>query len=220
MLHQKGFKSFVLLSVCTIALFCCSPKQQHAGRPEMGDKIPETKTEGGEKAMAEFTTGEVAVIETDLGTIVFGFYEKEAPLHTANFKKLARDGFYDGCTFHRVIPNFVIQGGSTGSKDEERSNDGLGGPGYTIPAEFGVKHTRGAVAAARQGDDINPEKRSSGSQFYICMKDIPHLDTGGYSVFGQVVEGMDVADKIVSVDRDEMDNPLQRIEMKVTIETR
>ena len=170
--------------------------------------------------MPELDTGEVAVIETEFGTIVFGFYEKEAPQHTANFKKLAREGFYDGTTFHRVIPNFVIQGGSPGSKDADRSNDGIGGPGYTIEAEFGVKHTRGAVAAARQGDNVNPEKRSNGSQFYICMRDIPHLDSAGYSVFGQVIEGMNVADKIVSVDTDDSDNPLQRIEMKVTIETR
>ena len=170
--------------------------------------------------MPDLDTGEVAVIETEYGTIVFGFYEGQAPQHTANFKKLARERFYDGTTFHRVIPNFVIQGGSPGSKDDDRSNDGIGGPGYTIPAEFGVKHTRGAVAAARQGDNVNPEKRSNGSQFYICMRDIPHLDSAGYSVFGQVIEGMDVADKIVSVDTDDTDNPLQRIEMKITIETR
>jgi cyclophilin family peptidyl-prolyl cis-trans isomerase len=220
MFHQKRCSAVLLFSVCTIALVGCSPKQQHAGRPGAGDEFTETKTEAGGKAVSEVVKGDVAVIETDFGRIVFKFYEEEAPLHTANFKKLAREGFYDGCTFHRVIPNFVIQGGSPGSKDEDRSNDGLGGPGYTIPAEIGLKHTRGAVAAARQGDDINPEKRSSGSQFYICMRDIPHLDKGGYSVFGQVIEGMDVADKIVRVDTDDTDNPLQRIEMKVTIETR
>ena len=209
MLHQKQLFVVVLVAVFPIALLSCSQKQMHAGRPGVE-----------EKTAPELDTGEVAVIETGFGTIVFGFYEKEAPQHTANFKKLAREGFFDGTTFHRVIPNFVIQGGSPGSKDDDRANDGLGGPGYTIPAEFGVTHTRGAVAAARQGDDINPEKRSNGSQFYICMRDIPHLDKAGYSVFGQVIEGMDVADKIVSVDRDERDNPLDRIEMKVTIETR
>ena len=216
---QKGSLIVVLISVFTIALFSCSPKQQHVGRPAE-NQTPVTTTETGEKTVTELAKGEVAVIETEFGTVVFGFYEKEAPQHTANFKKLAREGFYDGTTFHRVIPNFVIQGGSPGSKDADRSNDGLGGPGYTLPAEFGVKHTRGSIAAARQGDDVNPEKRSNGSQFYICMRDIPHLDRAGYSVFGQVIEGMDVADKIVSVDTDDNDNPLQRLEMKVTIETR
>jgi cyclophilin family peptidyl-prolyl cis-trans isomerase len=220
MLHQKQLLAVVLVAVFTITLLSCSQKQMHAGRPGTENQTPLTTTDTEEKTAPELDTGEVAVIETEFGTIVFGFYEKEAPQHTANFKKLAREGFYDGTTFHRVIPNFVIQGGGPGSKDDDRTNDGLGGPGYTIPAEFGVKHTRGAVAAARQGDNINPEKRSNGSQFYICMRDIPHLDKAGYSVFGQVIEGMDVADKIVSVGRDDRDNPLDRIEMKVTIETR
>lgn len=156
----------------------------------------------------------VATIETDFGKILIKFYAKEAPQHMANFIKLAKEGFYDGCTFHRVIPNFVIQGGDPLSRDDNPSNDGVGGPGYTIPAEIGVKHTRGAVAAARKGDQINPEKRSNGSQFYICVKDLPNLDSGGYSVFGQVIQGMDVVDSIVSVDRDRRDNPLQKVVMK------
>jgi cyclophilin family peptidyl-prolyl cis-trans isomerase len=220
MWHQPRFFAVILVSALFIVLVNCSQKEVHSGRPGTDGQTSVTTAETDKKNMPELDTREVAVIETEVGTIVFGFYEKEAPQHTANFKKLAREGFYDGTTFHRVIPNFVIQGGSPGSKDDDRSNDGIGGPGYTIEAEFGVNHTRGAVAAARQGDDVNPEKRSNGSQFYICMRDIPHLDSAGYSVFGQVIEGMDVADKIVSVDRDDTDNPLQRIEMKVTIETR
>ncbi|UCE20314.1 MAG: peptidylprolyl isomerase [Gemmatimonadota bacterium] len=220
MLNQLRFSAVILLPAFTIILSSCSQKQIHTGRPGTEDQTPATTAEQKEKTAAELNEREVAVIETELGTIVFGFYDKAAPQHTANFKKLAREGFYDGTTFHRVIPKFVIQGGSPGSKDDDRSNDGIGGPGYTIEAEFGVKHTRGAVAAARQGDDVNPEKRSNGSQFYICMRDIPHLDSAGYSVFGQVIEGMEVAEKIVSVDRDGNDNPLQRVEMKVTIEAR
>jgi len=165
-------------------------------------------------------TGEVAVIETDFGNIVFKFHE-EAPQHEANFKKLAGEGYYDGCTFHRVIPNFMIQGGDPLSKDDDRSNDGTGGPGYTIPAEIKVKHKRGSVAAARTGDQVNPERASSGSQFFICVVDLPSLDAGGYTVFGHVIEGMDVADKIVNVDRDSQDNPHEKVEMKrVYIETR
>ncbi len=156
---------------------------------------------------------EVGVIETSMGKIVIEFYVKDAPQHVANFKKLANAGFYDSTTFHRVVPEFVIQGGDPLSKDNDRSNDGTGGPGYTIPAEIKAKHVRGAVAAARLGDQVNPQRRSSGSQFYICLKDLPFLD-GNYTVFGKVIEGMEVVDKIAKVPRDERDNPIESVVMK------
>ena len=213
MLKHKAFLVIIIISVFTIAFSGCSQKQEQADTPSAEKKAPEAKAE---EPATETEAGkeEVAVIETDLGKIVFKFYEKEAPQHTANFKKLAREGFYDGCTFHRVIPDFMIQTGDPLSKDDDRSNDGTGGPGYTIPAEMEVNHTRGSVAAARRGDQVNPEKRSSGSQFYICVVDLPRLDALGYSVFGQVIEGMDVVDQIVNVDRDRRDNPLQKVVMK------
>ncbi len=110
---------------------------------------------------------EVAVIETDMGKIIINFYEKDAPKHVDNFKKLAREGFYNGTTFHRVITNFMIQGGDPNSKDDNPNNDGQGGTGYTIPAEIKRLHKRGALAAARLGDQVNPQKASSGCQFYI-----------------------------------------------------
>jgi peptidyl-prolyl cis-trans isomerase B (cyclophilin B) len=159
---------------------------------------------------------EVAVIETRFGEIVLEFFPDVAPGHVANFKKLASEGFYDGCTFHRVIPGFVIQGGDPNSKDDDRSNDGMGGPGYTIDAEFNSrKHERGTLSMAR-GMDPN----SAGSQFFICVKKQPALD-GKYTVFGRVIEGMDVVDKIVSVKRDAKDNPVEPVPMeKVTIEKR
>jgi cyclophilin family peptidyl-prolyl cis-trans isomerase len=156
---------------------------------------------------------DVAVIHTDYGDIFIRFDEEHAPRHAANFKKLARLGFYDGTTFHRVIPDFVIQGGDPNSKDADRSNDGVGGPGYTIPAEIHGKHVRGAVAAARMPDDVNPQRRSSGSQFYICVAPTPFLD-GSYTVFGNVVKGMEVADEITKVQRDQNDNPLRPVPMK------
>jgi len=224
MLNRKWVFSFLLLLLYVIALSGCSSQQQLAGESAAENVTPipiKSDKEGPVfKAAPELSTGEVVVIETQFGSIVIAFYQEEAPLHTDNFRKLAREGFYDGCTFHRVIPNFVIQGGSSGSKDADRANDGLGGPGYTVPAELGVIHTRGAVAAARQGDEINPDKESNGSQFYICLRDIPHLDRGGYSVFGQVIEGMDVVDTIAGVETDDRDNPLQRVEMTVRIENR
>lgn len=159
---------------------------------------------------------DVAVLKTSLGTIVFRFYEKDAPKHVANFRKLAGSGFYDGTTFHRVIPGFMIQGGDPNSKDADRTNDGTGSAGYTIPAEFNQnKHLRGTVSMARAQDP-----NSASCQFFICVKPTPFLD-GQYSVFGQVVEGMDVVDKIVSVPRDARDNPIDKVVMeKVTIEKR
>ncbi len=153
--------------------------------------------------------GEKAVIETSLGTIEIEFFNKEAPGHTKNFKDLANKGFYNGTTFHRVIPGFMIQGGDPNSKDDNRSNDGTGGPGYTIKAEFNdIPHKRGIVSMARAG---HPD--SAGSQFFIVVKDSTFLDKN-YTVFAKVTKGMDVADKIVAVKRDRRDNPLEKVVMK------
>jgi peptidyl-prolyl cis-trans isomerase B (cyclophilin B) len=156
---------------------------------------------------------EVAVIETTHGTIKFEFFEDKAPGHVKNFKDLANKNFYDGTTFHRVIPGFMIQGGDPNSKSDNRSSHGTGGPGYSIDAEFNdVKHERGVLSMARSQDP-----NSAGSQFYICVKDSFFLD-GQYTAFGRVIEGMDVADKIVNEPRDSNDNPEEKMEMKsVTI---
>lgn len=159
-------------------------------------------------------TGETAVIETYLGTIKFKFFPEKAPGHVENFKKLAKSGFYDGTTFHRVIPHFMIQGGDPNSKSDDRSTHGMGGPGYTIKAEFNdISHKRGIVSMARSRDP-----NSAGSQFFIVVADSDFLD-GQYTAFGKVIEGMDVVDKIVNSPRDDADNPLQKIKMiKVRIE--
>ena len=113
-----------------------------------------------------------------------------APKTVANFEKLANKGFYNGLTFHRVEPGFVVQGG-------DPQGDGSGGPGYEIDAEIkpGEKHLRGSVATARTGDEVNPDRKSSGSQFYICLEPQPGLD-GQYTIFGGVVKGMKVVDQI------------------------
>jgi peptidyl-prolyl cis-trans isomerase B (cyclophilin B) len=152
---------------------------------------------------------EVVVIETTHGTIKLEFFEDKAPGHVKNFKELANKNFYDGTTFHRVIPGFMIQGGDPNSKSDDRSQHGSGGPGYSIDAEFNdVKHERGILSMAR-----SQEPNSAGSQFYICVKDSFFLD-GQYTAFGKVIEGMDVADKIVNEPRDSNDNPEERMEMK------
>ena len=185
-----------------------------------GDAFAATTAKAKAKPEATTTAAkgneDVAILKTSLGTIVFRFYEKDAPKHVANFKKLASSGFYDGTTFHRVIPGFMIQGGDPNSKDADRTNDGLGGSGSNVPAEFNAnKHLRGTVSMARAQDP-----NSASSQFFICVKPTPFLD-GQYSVFGQVIEGMDVVDKIVNVPRDARDNPIDKVVMeKVTIEKR
>lgn len=170
----------------------------------------------GKEAKRKKKAEEVAVIETSMGTIKFRFLANKAPGHVKNFKKLAGSGFYNGTTFHRVIPDFMIQGGDPNSKDDDRSNDGMGGPGYMIKAEFNdTSHRRGVVSMARSQD---PD--SAGSQFFICVGDATYLD-GQYSAFGEVVEGMDVVDKIVAVPRDRGDNPLKKVEMlKVAVAER
>lgn len=135
-----------------------------------------------------------AVIKTPKGDITVELFAKEAPLSVTNFKQLADGGFYNGLIFHRVVPNFVIQGG-------DPEGTGRGGPGYTIPAEINShKHIEGALAWARLGDEVNPQKRSSGSQFYITLAPTPFLDNG-YTVFGQTLSGMDVVKKIVQGDK-------------------
>jgi cyclophilin family peptidyl-prolyl cis-trans isomerase len=112
---------------------------------------------------------DTVIMETNYGVIKIKVDYDHAPKHAANFIKLVKNKFYDGLQFHRVIPGFMIQGGDPLSKDDDISNDGTGGPGYTLPAEIDRIHLRGSVAAARLGDNVNPEKKSNGSQFYICL---------------------------------------------------
>jgi peptidyl-prolyl cis-trans isomerase B (cyclophilin B) len=148
-----------------------------------------------------------------LGEITLKFYSDAAPDHVNNFLTLARQKFYDGTTFHRVIPGFMIQGGDPNSKNPDRSTHGMGGPGHRVKAEFNSRpHKRGVLSMARAND---PD--SAGSQFFICVADSHFLDWQ-YTAFGEVVAGMEVADKIVAMKRDGRDNPLERVEMTVTVE--
>jgi peptidyl-prolyl cis-trans isomerase B (cyclophilin B) len=155
-----------------------------------------------------------AVLETKFGEIEIEFLTAKAPGHVKNFTDLAKKGFYDGTTFHRVIPGFMIQGGDPNTKDPKGSRErhGTGGPGYTIKAEFNdTPHTRGTVSMARaQSPD------SAGCQFFIVVKDSHFLDNQ-YTVFGKVVRGMEAADQVVAAARDARDNPMERIEMKVRV---
>ena len=155
-----------------------------------------------------------ANIETNHGKISFELLPDLAPETVRNFEKLTKDGFYDGTLFHRVIPGFMIQGGDPNTKTDNKGSWGMGGPGYNVKAEFSSRsHVRGIVSMARAQD---PD--SAGSQFFIVTSDSAFLDRQ-YTVFGQVKEGMDVADKIVNMDKDGNDCPLEKVVMtKVTLE--
>ncbi len=187
------------------------------------------------------------LVETDFGNIKIMLFD-QTPIHRDNFVKLVKEGFYDDLLFHRIIKGFMIQGGDPQSKDTPAGMRlGGGGPGYQIDAEIGAAHVAGALAAARTGGAGNPEKRSSGSQFYIIhgnplsdaqidswqkRKNIIYSDSqraayrenGGrpdldmeYTVFGRVVEGMDVVDKIANVKTAPGDRPLEDVKMKITL---
>ena len=152
-------------------------------------------------------------LHTTLGVIDIELDAAHAPVTVANFLQYAQDGFYDGTLFHRVIPNFMIQGGDPNTKDSlKKDTYGQGGPGHTVKAEFSdIPHKRGIVSMARAAD---PD--SAGSQFFIVVEDSRFLDRK-YSVFGEVTKGIGVADKIVNSSRDERDNPRERVEMTVII---
>lgn len=210
----------LIIPILAIALFCAFSAQAQTAKPAQ----KQTKV----------------LIHTDLGDMKVVLYN-ETPKHRDNFIKLVKSGMYNGSTFHRIIRQFMIQGGGLANGKQD--------PGYTVPAEFVAKyyHKRGALAAARQGDDVNPKKASSGSQFYIVqgkkltdaemdqftaqtgkkmtpeqrniyktIGGVPHLDRD-YTVFGEVIEGLDVIDKIAAVKTGPGDKPLKAIKMTMKV---
>jgi cyclophilin family peptidyl-prolyl cis-trans isomerase len=184
----------------------------------VGASVPAPSPPSAEN-MEAAENSEVAVIQTSMGKIVIELDDFAAPKTCKNFRQLISDGFYNNTVFHRVIPDFIIQGGDPKSKTSaaDRNTYGLGSPGYTIAPEIALKHDRGAVGMARLPDALNPRRESNGSQFYICLAPCPTLDDQ-YTVFGHVIRGLDVAEKIAAQPRDARDNPLQRIEMTVNLE--
>ncbi len=140
----------------------------------------------------------------------FEFHEAEAPATVANFKKLAGKKFYNGLAIHRAFPHLLVQMGDPLTKHKERANVGTGGPGYTVEAEIRRKHIKGAVAAARLPDRINPSRHSNGSQFYICLAPMPSYD-GQYTVFGHILWGLDTLDALSTKPADSNDYPTERL---------
>lgn len=167
------------------------------------------------KIKADPTIAELSVnLDGRVGIILIELDEASAPLHAENFRKLAKKGYYDGLGVHRAVPNHLIQTGDPRSKHENaRAVWGLGGPGHTVPAEIKLPHRRGSVGMARLGDRLNPTKQSNGSQFYICLKNLPELD-GGYTVFGRVISGIEFADAISKTSTDDNDAPLKMVKVE------
>jgi cyclophilin family peptidyl-prolyl cis-trans isomerase len=263
-LNNENLKKVLLMKMfCNVALivisaFCfasCGSRQTtdtnsaqktEAQKEEVAQTVTETPAT---KAAVPERKNQKAIIKTDYGNMTVLLYD-ETPIHRDNFIKLATDGFYNGTLFHRVIKDFMIQGGDPDSRDAATNQPlGRGGPGYTLEAEFypGFIHKKGALAAARMGDQMNPEKRSSGSQFYIVHgKRItaPELnsqaarsgafytheqikiyeETGGtpfldtqYTVFGEVVDGLDVIDRIANVQTGSANRPVKDVRMTVEL---
>jgi peptidylprolyl isomerase/peptidyl-prolyl cis-trans isomerase B (cyclophilin B) len=174
------------------------------------------KKEDAEPASEPLPTEKVIEIKTSFGTMYMWLY-KQTPLHRANFLALADTGYFDGMTFHRIVKDFVVQGGDPNSKDADPLNDGSGGPGYTIPAEFvdSLKHDYGAIGAARTN---NPTKASSGSQFYIVTdKNGEHSLDKNYTIFGKLLSGVDIAYTLSTQAKDSKDRPINNITMDVNV---
>ena len=196
----------IILASAAIASVSCSSCSSRAQQEEASNEI--TEMENLQNAEPEYD------ILTTHGTMRVKLYSK-TPKHRENFQKLVADHYYDGIRFHRVIEGFMIQAGDPYSRDTSKINLwGQGGPDYTVPAEFVNEywHKKGALAAARKGDMANPKKASSGSQFYIVHDENSclHLD-GQYTIFGEVVEGLDIIDRIATVPVDNMDRPFEDV---------
>ena len=205
---MKIFIAAITILFLSFTNFYCTTNKSNEMKETADEQQPSTKGQT-EKPQYEFTVTQKGA---ELGKIVVELFPDVAPKHCENFDNLVKAGFYDGLAFHRVIRGFMIQGGDPNTKDKPKETWGIGDPSQkTVPAEFSnISHKRGILSTARKGNDIN----SATSQFFIMVADNPRLD-GQYTVFGQVLTGMDVADKIVSTPTEVPDRPIDKIEMKI-----
>ena len=219
--------TLILLIFSLLGLSCGNSNEENKmeNKTERSEQLSKNET----IEDSDFQKKEVAIIDTEFGEMVIDFFEGNAPKHVESFKIHAKNGYYDKTIFHRVIPGFMIQGGDPNTKGDNNASYGTGGHAakffgignendsttWTLPAEFNnIKHKVGILSMARAN---NPN--SGGSQFFICAAEAPHLN-GKYTVFGQVIEGLEIIEQIVNLPRDSRDNPNRRIEMKVRIEKR
>ena len=215
----------IMLAIALINMSCGKSKKEEPVIIEQENQnVEQSQARKTEEQKREF-----GVITTEYGDLIVDFFEDSAPKHVESFKLHAKNGFYDGTIFHRVIPGFMIQGGDPNTKGENKASYGTGGHAakyygignedepqtWSLPAEFNdISHKRGILSMARSSDP-----NSGGSQFFICAADAPHLN-GSYTVFGQVIQGEQVIDQVVNLPRDARDNPNRRVTMKVRIEKR
>jgi len=204
---MKHLLTIILISIMAFTVVNCSSSKENKSE---GEKMADDQTQQNVERPQYIIS--VKHGDKDLGNITLETYPDIAPKHARNFDSLVTVGFYNGTAFHRVIPGFMIQGGDPNSKDQPKAKWGFGAPGQTtVPAEFSdLKHERGILSAARSSDP-----NSATSQFFIMVEYNRSLD-GKYSIYGKVLEGMDVVDQIVSAPRDSRDNPNEKIEMTIT----
>ena len=245
---RKPFIAWMIVSLSALLMVTCGPEEEQATFEALSQaQIDSIRQVVQEDEREPLEPNEIAVMETNYGTIHIRFFPEVAPIHAANFKHLANHGYYDGTWFHRVIEGFMIQGGDILSRDDNPSNDGTGGPGYTIPAEFSeLPHYRGRLSMARSQDP-----NSAGSQFFIVQNpnvdqnmlgnveirknftyadsvEQKYLEVGGYppldrdyTVFGEVIQGMDVVDQIAALPTNDRDRPQEKaIMVKVRVTDR
>ena len=221
--------TFLILLIFSFINMGCGNSKKEEAMDNKSEQSNQITNDNSEINQTNNQKKEVAIISTEFGDMVVDFFEGNAPKHVESFKLHAENGYYNGTIFHRVIPGFMIQGGDPNTKGENNASYGTGGHAakyygignqnesatWTLPAEFNsIKHREGILSMARAN---NPN--SGGSQFFICAAEAPHLN-GKYTVFGQVIEGIEIVDQIVNLPRDARDNPNRRIEMKVRIEKR
>ncbi len=209
--------SIALAASSALAFLACGPKpaaqDPSTAKPDqaasdiLGTPVTEKLAEGSLPDNLYFN------VEVEgFGLVVVKLFTEDAPKNVTNVANLGISGFYDGLTFHRIIEGFVVQGG-------DPEGTGNGGPGYDVAAEIGRLHDKGCMAMARESDDVNPDRLSSGSQFYFCLEPLAKLD-GKYTVIGQIVEGLDVMEAMGKVPTDQDDKPLEDVIMKkVTVTT-
>ncbi len=214
-------KVLAMLLVTIIMITACAKKEEVAKvtcQPLSDTAIQQLLEKVKQTPMEPVGANEVAVLETNYGKMVLAFFPEKAPMHCTSFKRLVNAGYYDCTTFHRIIPGFMIQGGDINSKDAIEGNEGMGGPGYNIPAEFNdTPHNKGILSMARSADP-----NSAGSQFFVCLgrERTAHLD-GQYTVFGKLIEGVETLDAIAQVQIGPGDAPVQPVVItKAYMETR
>lgn len=217
---MMNFWRFLPLTLAALGCVSCASIKNTVNKINPFSKSDSAEKSSGDEPMAadSKTDGNDAIMIVDIGgsreVVIIHLRPDLAPQHVANFKKLVKEGYYNGLAVHRAIRGYLVQTGDPLTKDDgDKTNWGTGGPNYKIPAETKGKHVRGAIAAARLNDQLNPDKASSGSQFYIMLRAAKTLDRD-YSVFAEIARGIETIEKVSAQTVDTNDMPVKRVEIK------